>query len=100
MRLPQLLVGAWLCLTQLTVPIGSARILLVFPYDMQSQCRLLTPYVDALLDRGHNLTIIHAFPDCQILRRVLSIRVKDRYNSGLDDLGKIKYRKDKIYLVY
>lgn len=86
MRLRQLLAGICLCL--LVVPIRSARILLVFPYDMQSQCMLLTPYVEALLDRGHNLTIIHAFPDCQMLRRAHSIHVKDRYNSGLADLGK------------
>ncbi|KAH8358912.1 hypothetical protein KR093_003242, partial [Drosophila rubida] len=41
--------------------IGAARILFVFAFDMNSQCSLLTPYMQALLDRGHQLTLIHAF---------------------------------------
>lgn len=86
MQLQQLIVGAWLFLT-LLIPIWSARILFVFPYDMHSQCKLLAPYVDALLDRGHELTIIHAFSDCYILKRVHSIHVKDKYNVVLADVG-------------
>lgn len=58
-----------------------------FPYDMHSQCKLLAPYVEALLDRGHELTIIHAFQDCDVLRRVHSIHVKDKYKAELTDFG-------------
>ncbi|KAH8406763.1 hypothetical protein KR222_010007 [Zaprionus bogoriensis] len=80
MRPRQLLVGAWLLWTLLP-PVWSARILFVFPYEMHSQCKLLTPYLNALLDRGHELTVIHAFSDCQALQRTHSIYIENRYDS-------------------
>lgn len=86
MQLQQLILGTWLFLT-LLIPVWSSRILFVFPYDMHSQCKLLAPYVEALLDRGHELTIIHAFQDCDVLRRVHSIHVKDKYKADMADYG-------------
>ncbi|XP_060648987.1 UDP-glycosyltransferase UGT5-like [Drosophila nasuta] len=72
-------------LAALLLPVGqiwAARILLVFPYEMQSQCNLLTQYLQALLDRGHDLTLIHAFANCPITKQLHSIRVKDQYETA------------------
>ncbi|XP_034488820.1 UDP-glucuronosyltransferase 2C1 [Drosophila innubila] len=62
----------------------TANILFVFPFDMNSQCSLLTPYLQALLDRGHQLTLIHAFPHCSIVEQLHSIYINDRYKIALD----------------
>ncbi|KAH8312486.1 hypothetical protein KR044_011014, partial [Drosophila immigrans] len=62
----------------------AARILFVFPYDMNSQCSLLTPYLQALMDRGHQLTLIHAFPNCPIVNQLHSIYVNNQYETELN----------------
>ncbi|EDW66946.2 UDP-glycosyltransferase UGT5 [Drosophila virilis] len=83
MRMQQLLIGC-LALSTLLLqlcPTWAARILAVFPYDMHSQCMLLTPYLHALLQRGHHLTLIHAFTDCEIVKQLHSIHIKDRYDT-------------------
>jgi len=64
-------------------PTWAAKILFVFPYDMNSQCSLLTPYLQALLDRGHQLTLIHTFSDCEILDQLHSIYINDRHKLAL-----------------
>ncbi|XP_062122128.1 UDP-glycosyltransferase UGT5-like [Drosophila sulfurigaster albostrigata] len=82
-RLPLEVIG----LAVLLLPVGqiwAARILLVFPYDMHSQCSLLTPFLKALRDRGHELTLIHAFANCPIAREIHSIFVNDEYETGLN----------------
>ncbi|XP_001990567.2 UDP-glycosyltransferase UGT5 isoform X1 [Drosophila grimshawi] len=50
---------------------------------MLSQCKLLTPYLLALHERGHQLTIIHAF-DCDTMKQFHSIFVKDRHDTDSD----------------
>ncbi|KAH8312488.1 hypothetical protein KR044_011012 [Drosophila immigrans] len=80
-RLPLEVVG----FAALLLPLGqswAARILFVFPYDMNSQCSLLTPYLQALMDRGHQLTLIHAFPNCPIVNQLHSIYINDQYRTA------------------
>lgn len=44
--------------------IRSSRILVIAPFESHSQCMLVTPYIQALKDRGHQLTVIHAYKHC------------------------------------
>ncbi|ALC45681.1 Ugt86Dj, partial [Drosophila busckii] len=75
---PQRLLFSCLTLWSLWSAAWTARILLVFPYDFPSQCMLLTPYIRALVERGHELTLIHAFNNCDVVHEVHAIYAKDR----------------------
>ncbi|KAH8374725.1 hypothetical protein KR200_004615, partial [Drosophila serrata] len=75
--------GRWLL--QLLWLIGwtdGARILIVAPFEGYSQCLLMTPYIQALVDRGHQLTVIHAFQHCQhsSIGNTTYIRITDNNN--------------------
>lgn len=83
-QLPVWVVGLATLVLQLC-PTWTEKILFVFPYDMNSQCSLLTPYMQALLDRGHQLTLIHAFSHCKIVEQLHSIYISDRYKIALGE---------------
>ncbi|EDW15710.1 UDP-glycosyltransferase UGT5 [Drosophila mojavensis] len=86
MRLLQLRIGGLALMTLLLsgCQAWAARILAVFPYDMHSQCMLLTPYLLALLERGHQLTMIHNFKNCEVVERLHSIRISDHYDTTFE----------------
>lgn len=88
MRLLQLRIGGLALMTLLLsgCQAWAARILAVFPYDMHSQCMLLTPYLLALLERGHQLTMIHNFKNCEVVERLHSIRISDHYDTTFGEL--------------
>ncbi|KAH8343686.1 hypothetical protein KR059_004435, partial [Drosophila kikkawai] len=73
--------GRWLfpllCLISWT---NAARILVIAPFESHSQCLLMTPYIRALAVRGHQLTVIHAFQQCQPVGNVKYIRITDNNN--------------------
>ncbi|KAH8346663.1 hypothetical protein KR084_007604, partial [Drosophila pseudotakahashii] len=56
------------------------RILLIAPFESHSQCMMMTPYIEALNDRGHHLTVIHAFEHCKPIENVTFIRIRDNNN--------------------
>lgn len=91
MQLQKLLIGSLALLTFMLqeCPTWAARILAVFPYEMHSQCMLLTPYLQALLARGHQLTLIHAFRNCEIVKHLHSIRINDQYDTAYGELKQI-----------
>jgi len=60
--------------------IRGSRILLIAPFESHSQCMLMTPYIEALNDRGHQLTVIHAYKHCKLIENVTFIRIRDNYN--------------------
>ncbi|KAH8346541.1 hypothetical protein KR084_002727 [Drosophila pseudotakahashii] len=60
--------------------IRGARILLIAPFEFHSQCMMMTPYIEALNDRGHQLTVIHAFEHCKPIENVTFIRIRDNNN--------------------
>ncbi|XP_017005909.2 UDP-glycosyltransferase UGT5 [Drosophila takahashii] len=60
--------------------IRGARILLIAPFESHSQCMMMTPYIEALNDRGHQLTVIHAFKHCKLIENVTFIRIRDNNN--------------------
>ncbi|KAH8343683.1 hypothetical protein KR059_004434, partial [Drosophila kikkawai] len=64
----------------LTSAAHGARVLVISPFESYSQCLLITPYVQALVDRGHELTVIHAFQHCQPIGNVTYIRIFDNMN--------------------
>ncbi|KAH8382365.1 hypothetical protein KR009_003162, partial [Drosophila setifemur] len=75
--------GRWLLLGLMANAICwtySARILLVAPFVPQSQCLLMTPYIQALAERGHQMTVIHAYEHCKIIAEVNYIRITDNNN--------------------
>ncbi|KAH8383302.1 hypothetical protein KR009_007953 [Drosophila setifemur] len=79
--------GRWLLLGLMVNAISwtySARILLVDPFELQSQCLLMTPYIQALAERGHQMTVIHAYEHCMIIPGVAYIRITDNNNVGTD----------------
>ncbi|XP_030374416.1 UDP-glucuronosyltransferase 2B15 [Scaptodrosophila lebanonensis] len=57
----------------------AAKILAVFPFETPSQCHVLTPFLRALAQRNHELTVIHAYPECETVHKVKYIRVEDKY---------------------
>ncbi|KAH8243490.1 hypothetical protein KR032_007780, partial [Drosophila birchii] len=75
--------GRWLlpllCLIRWT---DAARILVIAPFESHSQCLLMTPYIRALVDRGHQMTVIHSFQHCQhsTIENVKYIRIVDNNN--------------------
>ncbi|XP_017113520.1 UDP-glucosyltransferase 2 [Drosophila elegans] len=60
--------------------IHGARILVIAPFESHAQCLLMTPYIQALTDRGHQLTVIHAFKHCKLIQNVSFIRIRDNNN--------------------
>lgn len=82
MRSNQLLVTGVVVLALLVPlrPVLAAKILIVFPFETIAQCILLKPYIEALVARGHQLTLIHAFPKCTEFDNVNTIYTPDRYN--------------------
>ncbi|TDG52108.1 hypothetical protein AWZ03_001389 [Drosophila navojoa] len=86
MRLQLLRIGGLALMTLLLsgCRVWAGRILAVFPYDMHSQCMLLTPYLLALLERGHQLTLIHNLKSCEVVEQLHSIRISEHYNATFD----------------
>ncbi|KAH8248193.1 hypothetical protein KR038_004378, partial [Drosophila bunnanda] len=75
--------GRWLLpLLWLISWTDASRILVIAPFESHSQCLLMTPYIRALVDRGHQLTVIHAFQHCQhsSISNVTYIRITDNHN--------------------
>ncbi|KAH8420882.1 hypothetical protein KR222_008312, partial [Zaprionus bogoriensis] len=72
----------------------AAKILIVFPYDLISQCFFLKPYLEALVAKGHQLTLIHAFPKCASFEQIHTIYVKDRYDVATGEI--LKKNKIKV----
>ncbi|XP_001359924.3 UDP-glucuronosyltransferase [Drosophila pseudoobscura] len=60
------------------------QILVINPFEMHSQCLLMTPYIEALARRGHQLTVIHAFELCKPIENVRFIRIMDDYEANTD----------------
>ncbi|KAH8420706.1 hypothetical protein KR222_002477, partial [Zaprionus bogoriensis] len=81
-----LLTGVVFTLLLPLFPTWAANILLVFPFNTLSQCILVKPYIEALLARGHKLTLIHAFPKCTSFENIYSIYTDDRYNSTTGEI--------------
>lgn len=84
MRSNQLLVtsvvSVLVLLLPLPGPVWTAKILIVLPFDSISHCILLKPYLETLLAHGHQLTLIHAFPECMEFDNIHAIYIPDRYN--------------------
>ncbi|EDV49560.1 UDP-glucuronosyltransferase 2B13 [Drosophila erecta] len=59
-----------------------SRILIIAPFESHSQCMLVTPYIQALKDRGHHMTVIHAYKHCmQQIENVTFIRIWNNNNT-------------------
>ncbi|XP_039494879.1 UDP-glycosyltransferase UGT5 [Drosophila santomea] len=70
------LISNWICW------IRGSRILVIAPFDTYSQCMLVTPYIQALQDRGHQLTVIHAYKHCMPqIENVTFIRIWNNNNT-------------------
>ncbi|KAH8294652.1 hypothetical protein KR018_000880 [Drosophila ironensis] len=76
----------------------AGRILVVAPFESYSQCEMMTPYIRALADRGHQLTVIHAFQKCANMKNVTSIRITDKYNvfSDFGEFMLVSANKEKL----
>ncbi|XP_068156432.1 UDP-glycosyltransferase UGT5 [Drosophila tropicalis] len=74
-------------LLHLISPVSTARILLIAPFESQSQCILMTPYIEALAERGHELTVIHAYRQCGAQENVRYIYINPHLNSYPDWVG-------------
>ncbi|XP_017039761.1 UDP-glycosyltransferase UGT5 [Drosophila ficusphila] len=77
--------GRWLLplfwlISNATCWINGARILVIAPFETHSQCLLLMPYIEALAERGHQLTVIHAFKHCKPVGNETYIRISDNNN--------------------
>ncbi|XP_037939262.1 UDP-glucosyltransferase 2-like [Teleopsis dalmanni] len=55
----------------------SANILAIFPFPGPSQYILVLPYLKTLADRGHNVTVINAFPQKKPIPNFRDISVAD-----------------------
>ncbi|XP_017113952.1 UDP-glycosyltransferase UGT5 isoform X1 [Drosophila elegans] len=77
--------------------IRGARVLIVDPFESHAQCRMMTPYIQALTDRGHQLTVIHAFKHCKLIQNVSFIRIRDNNNviSDFEDILEIPSTQSK-----
>ena len=59
----------------------SAKILAVFPFPGPSQYILVQPYLKALAARGHELTVINAFPQKQPVKNYRDIAVMEVFDN-------------------
>ncbi|XP_016974956.1 UDP-glucosyltransferase 2 isoform X2 [Drosophila rhopaloa] len=60
------------------------RVLVIAPFESHAQCLMMMPYIQGLTDRGHQLTVIHAFKHCKPIQNVTLIRIRD-YNNVYSD---------------
>ncbi|BFF90242.1 UDP-glucuronosyltransferase [Drosophila madeirensis] len=65
----------------LVAPLDSAQILFINPFEFLSQCLLMTPLIEGLAHRGHQLTVVHAYEVCKPIENVRFIRVLDEHNA-------------------
>ena len=59
----------------------SAKILAVFPFPGPSQYILVQPYLKALAARGHELTVINAFPQKQPVKNYRDVTVLEVFDN-------------------
>ncbi|XP_017083543.2 UDP-glycosyltransferase UGT5 [Drosophila eugracilis] len=71
------LVPMFLLISNRICLIKGAQILVIAPFESLSQCLLMTPYIEALNNRGHQMTVIHAYKICKPIENVTFIRVRD-----------------------
>lgn len=74
--------------------IESAKILALFPFPGPSQYILVQPYLKALAARGHEVTVINAFPQKQPVKNFRDIPVLEVHDNYAG-----KYLK-KLLLLY
>lgn len=64
------------CFAFMPSRVESAKILAVFPFRGPSQYILVQPYLKALAARGHELTVISAFPQKTPIKNFREITLK------------------------
>ncbi|KNC24650.1 hypothetical protein FF38_13551, partial [Lucilia cuprina] len=75
--------------------IESAKILAVFPFPGPSQYILVQPYLKALIAKGHNLTVINAFPQKQPIANFRDVIVSEVHDNYADLIQGAQYERNK-----
>ena len=65
----------------LPADVKSAKILALFPFPGPSQYILVQPYLKALAARGHELTVINAFPQKQPVKNYRDVTVLEVFDN-------------------
>ncbi|XP_075147412.1 uncharacterized protein LOC142221545 [Haematobia irritans] len=86
-------------LFRLLVDIEAVKILAIFPFPGPSQYILVQPYLKALASRGHQLTVINAFPQKQKVdnfRDIPVLEVHDNYADLISGAAEERNKWDEM----
>ncbi|TMW48127.1 hypothetical protein DOY81_006800 [Sarcophaga bullata] len=78
----------------LPADVKSAKILAVFPFPGPSQYILVQPYLKALAARGHELTVINAFPQKQPVKNYRDVTVMEIHDNYEDLINNAQVERD------
>ncbi|XP_065354382.1 UDP-glycosyltransferase UGT5-like [Calliphora vicina] len=96
---PPLLLSLIFFLTFTIQNVESAKILAVFPFPGPSQYILVQPHLKALAAKGHEVTVINAFPQKQPIanfRDVLVMEVHENYAETVEKAKLVRNKWDEM----